>query len=86
MRANVCTTLHCSGVQLHCTEPFIIDIPLSQYDINKVKRDVNQQIEASRWPSGQRSRNEVAGLNPAGEGIQLMTVGRFILDFRFKQL
>ena len=33
----VCTTLH-------CTEPFIITLPSSRYDLNNVERDIKQQI------------------------------------------
>ena len=29
---------------LHCTEPFIMTLPLSQYDLNDVGRDVGHKI------------------------------------------
>ena len=29
---------------LHCTEPFIIILPSSQYDLNNVERDVQHQL------------------------------------------
>ena len=47
-------------IALHCTEPFIITLPSSQYDLNNVERDVKHQTtiikttpteEASMCPS-----------------------------------
>ena len=34
-------------MMLYCTEPFIIILPLSQYDLNNVERDVKHQIKSS---------------------------------------
>ena len=31
-------------MMLHCTEPFIITIPLSEYDLDNVERDIKHQI------------------------------------------
>ena len=31
-------------IKLHCREPFIILLPLYQYDLNNVERDVKYQI------------------------------------------
>ena len=33
---------HC--IMLYCTEPFIITLPSSQYDLSNVERDVKHQI------------------------------------------
>ena len=32
------------SVALHCTEPFVISIPLSLYDLNNVERGVKHQM------------------------------------------
>ena len=33
----------CDCIVLHCTEPFIITLPKSQYDLNNVERDIKHQ-------------------------------------------
>ena len=57
---------------LHCTQPFIIILPLSRYDLNNVERDVKHQIiliiVTVLWFQGIAEHNNVT--DPGGVHIE----------------